>query len=264
MSDTQAPTPPAPSPQAIEAALIAGDLSHLTEEQRLAYYRAVCQSLKLNPLTRPFEYVRLNGRLVLYATRSCADQLRKVHGVSIQVVSKEQVGDLYVVRVRATTRDGRSDEDIGIVPVRGLSGEALSNALMKAVTKAKRRATLSICGLGWLDETEVSSIPGAEPVQGESAALPEVCEAPEAPATPQQQEPELATIGQRRAIYTLWRRKHQLTDESAQRWLRARYGVQSSAQLTREQASQVIDYLQSVDTLDLANDLQAISQAEVG
>jgi hypothetical protein len=39
------------------------------------------------------------------------------------------------------------------------------NALMKAVTKAKRRLTLSICGLGMLDETEISSIPDATPVQ---------------------------------------------------------------------------------------------------
>jgi hypothetical protein len=38
------------------------------------------------------------------------------------------------------------------------------NALMKAVTKAKRRLTLSLVGLGWLDETEVETIPGAKPV----------------------------------------------------------------------------------------------------
>ncbi len=29
------------------------------------------------------------------------------------------------------------------------------------MTKAKRRVTLSICGLGWLDETEVESIPAS-------------------------------------------------------------------------------------------------------
>ena len=38
----------------------------------------------------------------------------------------------------------------------------LGNALSKAVTKAKRRATLSICGLGMLDETEIASIPDDE------------------------------------------------------------------------------------------------------
>jgi hypothetical protein len=32
---------------------------------------------------------------------------------------------------------------------------------MKAITKAKRRVTLSISGLGFLDESEVDSVPGA-------------------------------------------------------------------------------------------------------
>jgi hypothetical protein len=42
---------------------------------------------------------------------------------------------------------------------------------MKAVTKAKRRATLSVCGLGFLDETEVQDIPdcGTESVAAISA-----------------------------------------------------------------------------------------------
>lgn len=35
---------------------------------------------------------------------------------------------------------------------------------MKAETKAKRRVTLSVAGLGWLDETEVVSVPDARPV----------------------------------------------------------------------------------------------------
>jgi hypothetical protein len=35
----------------------------------------------------------------------------------------------------------------------------LGNAMLKATTKAKRRVTLSMCGLGMLDEDEVASIP---------------------------------------------------------------------------------------------------------
>jgi ferric iron reductase protein FhuF len=35
---------------------------------------------------------------------------------------------------------------------------------MKAVTKGKRRLTLSLCGLGWLDETEIQTIPDATAV----------------------------------------------------------------------------------------------------
>lgn len=38
----------------------------------------------------------------------------------------------------------------------------MANALMKAETKAKRRVTLSICGLGLLDESEIDTMKGAE------------------------------------------------------------------------------------------------------
>ncbi len=36
--------------------------------------------------------------------------------------------------------------------------------MMRAITKAKRRATLSICGLGLLDESELDGIPEARPL----------------------------------------------------------------------------------------------------
>jgi hypothetical protein len=151
-----------------ERALMVGDLSQLTSEQRAQYYARVCQSLGLNPYTRPFEYLTINGKLTLYARRDATDQLRRLHGISTEVVSREQVGELYVVRVRATMPDGRSDEAIGAVNVAGAQGEALANALMKSETKAKRRATLSIVGLGWLDESEVSGLAQAPKVRIEA------------------------------------------------------------------------------------------------
>jgi hypothetical protein len=151
----------------LEKVVIHGDLAKLSPEERVAYYARVCESLGLNPLTRPIDYILLNGRLTLYANRSAADQLRNLHGISIEIVSQQQVGDLYVVHVRARDREGRVDEDLGVVPIKGLSGDALANAILKAITKAKRRVTLSIAGLGWLDETETETIPGAQPVQAE-------------------------------------------------------------------------------------------------
>ena len=145
----------------VEQVVIQGDLAKLSPADRLAYYRAVCASVGLNPLTRPFEYIILNGKLVLYARRDATDQLRKLHAVTVQIMAREAVEDLYVVTARATDRSGRSDESIGAVALTGLKGEAKANALMKAETKAKRRVTLSICGLGLLDETEVVTVPGA-------------------------------------------------------------------------------------------------------
>jgi hypothetical protein len=42
-----------------------------------------------------------------------------------------------------------------------LGREGGANAAMKCITKAKRRATLSVCGLGLLDETGIETIPAA-------------------------------------------------------------------------------------------------------
>ena len=146
-----------------EQVVLKGDLSKLTEQQRMTYYTEVCRSLGLNPMTRPFEFITLNGKLTLYATRGAADQLRSIRGITITGLEPRQVGDLLVVIATGRDRTGREDSSTGAVPIRGLAGEALANAMMKAETKAKRRLTLSLAGLGWSDETEVADIPGAVP-----------------------------------------------------------------------------------------------------
>ena len=176
----------------MERVIIAGDLSQLQPAERVQYYNAVCESVGLNPFTKPFEYIELNGKLTLYALKTTTDQLRQINRVSVTIVSREKLGDAYVVTARATTPDGRTDESIGAVPLAKedgewkqgqsgkrffakngktipLAGEDYTNALMKAETKAKRRVTLSICGLGWLDESEVASVASARPVTVDTA-----------------------------------------------------------------------------------------------
>lgn len=144
--------------EVIESVLIQGDLSHLNPEQRVQHYLNVCRSLDINPNTKPFDYLHLNGKLILYAKRDCTDQLRGRDKVSVRIVSREIVDDLCLVTAQATTPDGRTDESVGAVNIAGLKGEHKANAMMKAETKAKRRVTLSICGLGFSDESEVESI----------------------------------------------------------------------------------------------------------
>ena len=143
----------------LESVVIGGDLSALSSPDRVMYYQKVCESLGLNPLTKPFEYMKLQGKLTLYARKDCTEQLRKLHGISISITARELVEDCYIVTARADVRE-RSDEAIGAVSIQGLKGEARANAMMKAETKAKRRVTLSIAGLGMLDEHEVETIPG--------------------------------------------------------------------------------------------------------
>lgn len=154
-----------PVSEAIERVLVKGDLSELTAAQRVEYYHQVCRSMRLNPLTRPFDYIKLNGLLTLYAKRDCAEQLRRRDSVSVSIVSRERLDDVYVVTAHAILPDGRFDESTGVVSLTGLRGEFLANALMKAETKAKRRVTLSICGLGWLDETEIETVRDARVVE---------------------------------------------------------------------------------------------------
>ncbi len=148
----------------VEQVVMQGDLSKLNPEQRVLYYRKVCESSGLNPYTRPFDYISLNGKLTLYAKKDATEQLRKLNGISIEKLEATFIDDLYIVKATARTKDGRTDEASGAVSIGNLKGEAKANALMKAETKAKRRVTLSISGMGWTDETEIESIPNARPV----------------------------------------------------------------------------------------------------
>ena len=142
--------------------VVTGDLSGLNPQQRSAHLANVCESIGLNPLTAPFQFVSFQGRVVMYATKSCTEQLRKIHNISLKIVSREITDDIYIVTAMASMPNGRTDESVGAVNVAGLKGDAKANAIMKCETKAKRRVTLSICGLGYLDESELETIAGAK------------------------------------------------------------------------------------------------------
>jgi hypothetical protein len=160
MTESKALAPITESAAALAAEVVVkGDLRRLTEEQKAAYIGAVCQSLGLNPLTRPFELIILNGKEVLYPTKGCTDQLRASRSISVTRLDKELVGDLYQVTAYGRDASGREDSSLAAVSIQGLKGEALANAVMKCETKAKRRLTLSLSGLGWPDESEIESIP---------------------------------------------------------------------------------------------------------
>ncbi|MGB9804558.1 hypothetical protein [Desulfofundulus sp.] len=142
--------------------VVRGELDSMTPEEITAYYQAVCESLGLNPLTRPFDFIRPKGggRVILYARRDCADQLAAKHKLSRQIVSRERIGDtVYAVTARVSGPDGRVVEATGAVNIAGLKGEALANQIMIAETKAYRRGVLAYAGLGWADETELETIP---------------------------------------------------------------------------------------------------------
>lgn len=157
------------SPDTLSALVIKGDLSGLSQPQVIEYYRFFCQRLGLDPATQPFKLLNLQGKKILYCDRGGAAQLCKKHKVSHRITNRIKEDDLYIVTACASISgqtpegwdDSRQTESIGAVNIAGLKGESLANALMKAETKAKRRATLDLLGLGMLDETETDTIPGA-------------------------------------------------------------------------------------------------------
>lgn len=146
------------SEKAVHELLSSGNFDKLDGPARAAFLLALCDSLGLNPATQPFEFVRLSGKLTLYAKKDCAEQMRKIHGVSVEKVEQSSEDGLHSTTVWVRDSSGRTDCDVGIVSIKGLSGESLANARMKSLTKAKRRATLSICGLGCLLEDEFDTI----------------------------------------------------------------------------------------------------------
>lgn len=166
----------------LEALVVGGDLSKLSSTQRVEYYTARCTRAGLDPATQPFQYLNLQGKLTLYATKTCTDQLSNLHGIRLSILGQDTVEGTRIVTVRAETRDGRATEEIGALPIAGLKGDALANALMKCVTKAKRRAVLSVCGLGMMDETEIDTVHGAKPYASGTVSTLQP-PAPTAPAT---------------------------------------------------------------------------------
>lgn len=167
------------------------DFTRLSEEERQAYLTALCEHLGLNPMLIPFEFLKLDGKLVCYAKKACTDQLRQIHGISVVELHEEERNGVQICRVKLRDKDGREDCDVGAVslyderaeiwvngkkvsnPNKGqrITRDAEANAILKAATKAKRRATLSMCGLGMLDESEIETIVGAV-VPGTEPAAP--------------------------------------------------------------------------------------------
>jgi len=138
------------------------DTGSLTAQQRAGYVTALCRALRLNPLTNPVQFIRLNGREVLYVTRTATDQLAAIHGLNRKTVRGPEIVDIAGTKVALCTVEvslpnGRSETATATLPV---ADPAM--LYMKLETKAKRRGTLAILGLGMLAEDEAESIPGGE------------------------------------------------------------------------------------------------------
>lgn len=162
----------------LEKIIKSGDLSGLSWPERWDYYLSVCKATGLDPTTRPLDLIedKRDHKVTLYINKEGAAQLRKAYNVSIDKLEQRIENGLCTVVAYASLPSGRRDSDIGIVSVANdkgaFRGDWLGNAIKKAVTQAKRRVTISICGFGFLDETEVDQVPTFERVALRSETTP--------------------------------------------------------------------------------------------
>jgi hypothetical protein len=155
----------------VESMVMRGDISALSPEHRVRFYVQTCEGLGLNPHSQPFAFLKLNGKEVMYATRGATDQLAAMHRINRRIIDGPKIVDIAGAKVaycvaEATHPNGRTETATATLPV-----SDPPNLYMKLETKAKRRVTLSILGLGLLDETEVDSIPGAVRVDAPVATV---------------------------------------------------------------------------------------------
>lgn len=139
----------------LEKVMLGTDLSSLSPVEKVAHIKNICESLGLNAVTTPIKLMKFNGKEIPYFAKEATEQLRVLRKISIKITESKIIDDLYIVIAEANTPDGRVDSSTGAISIQGLKGEAKANAIMKAETKAKRRVTLSICGLGFNDESEM-------------------------------------------------------------------------------------------------------------
>lgn len=187
----------------LNRAIETGDLAGLSSQARTNYYYSMCQRYGLDPLSRPFDYIKSyegkgdsrREKLAIYLNQRGGSQLRKNHQINIEIIEHKKLDGLHIVKARATRKDGTSDEATGVVPIvdyegKPLSPTAIANAIMKAEGKARHRVTMAICGLQMPDpeekdrtiEAEVLDH-GLEPtIEGEVVEMPQLPEKKKPPA----------------------------------------------------------------------------------
>ena len=137
---------------------VGGDTTKLTAPHRQTLLEGLSRALGLNPLSQPVIFLKTQGREVLYVTKVGTDQIaararlkrRTIQGPELRKIAGR---DLVFCQVEVTAPDGRSETATATLPL-----SDVVNDLMKAETKAKRRATLSLVGLGLLAEDELETM----------------------------------------------------------------------------------------------------------
>lgn len=131
--------------------MLEGDYQALTPTERSLFIRMQCARAGLAPDLNPVEFIPANGKLKPYFNKGATEQLRALHGLDAHVTEKQIIQGHWIVQVRVQDKNARYEDDVGTCSASDPQG------LKKAVTQAKRRATLAFCGMGALDTGDDSN-----------------------------------------------------------------------------------------------------------
>lgn len=138
------------------------DLERLNADQKAQYYGDACAFLGIPANLNLLAFINANvgdtGRHeVLYAKKGATDLIRQNKGITtIELVAlMGLVAGQVCFMAAGRDKDGREERAVGAASVDGLTGKALSDAIMTAQTRATRRMTLQFIGGGILDESEL-------------------------------------------------------------------------------------------------------------
>lgn len=96
-------------------------------------------------------------KTVMYAPNEAAQLIAERNRLSIRIHNKYLDKDslIYFVETTVIFPNGRTVDNVGATHLGTTTGTDRANAIMKAVTKAQRRAIFSACGLSVWDEDDV-------------------------------------------------------------------------------------------------------------
>lgn len=135
----------------------------LNEADRTFYLQQYCKHLGLSPIGEPLRwhssYNKKTGQTVMtvYATSKASKQLIEKNKISIKRTDRWDDSENYYVEVEASIGEQKV-VNAGFCAKNGFLSSG--NAQIASYTKAMRRAVLTICGTGLLDETEIETMSG--------------------------------------------------------------------------------------------------------
>lgn len=143
--------------EALVKATLSQDWGRTNDQVKVRFIAHLCNQLSIPAVMNPFIFIKTKNGQKLYTPSEGAYLIASKNRISTKIKDRsyDKERQIYSVTVECSTPDGRTSEDIGHMFLGGLQGENLANAMMKAETKAKRRAILSTVGLSVLTEDAI-------------------------------------------------------------------------------------------------------------